>query len=104
MDMKRYDGMEEEGFWFEMQELAGALTELVHKYGLEDRIISAFVVGLLEPLDEDTSNMKAFFHYNLHSDGELDIVKDFMTDSYTPPEDNGPDLDDLLDGLGISLN
>lgn len=104
MDNDQYKGMEEEGFWFEMQELAGALTELVHKYDLEDKIISAFVVGLLEPVDDDTSNMKAFFHYNIQSDGELDIVKDFMTDSYVPPEDKGPDLDDLLDGLGISLN
>ena len=96
--------MEEEGFWFEMQELAAALTDLVKKYELEDKVISAFVVGLLEPVDDDTSNMKAFFHYNIQSDGELDIVKDFMTDSYTPPEDDGPDLDDLLNGLGISLN
>ena len=104
MNEDQYSDMEEEGFWFEMQELAGALGELIHKYGLEDRVISAFVVGLLEPLDEDTSNMKAFFHYNIQSDSELEIVKDFMTDSYTPPEDDGPDLDDLLNGLGISLN
>ena len=49
--------------------------------------------------------MKAFFHYNMQNYTELDIVKDFMTDSYTPPvSDEGPDLDDLLNGLGISLN
>lgn len=104
MDSDQHKGMEEEEFWFEMQEFAGAFTELIHKYGLEDKIISALVVGLLEQVDDDTSNMKAFFHYNIQSDGELDIVKDFMTDSYTPPEDDGPDIDDLLDGLGISLN
>jgi hypothetical protein len=104
MDMDRYNDMEEEGFWFEMQELSGALSELVHKYGLEDKVISAFVVGLLEPFDEETSNMKAFFHYNIQTEGELEIVKDFMTDSYSPPEDEGPDLDDLISGLGISLN
>ena len=102
--MDRYNDMEEEGFWFEMQELSGALSELVHKYGLEDKVISAFVVGLLEPFDEETSNMKAFFHYNIQTEGELEIVKDFMTDSYSPPEDEGPDLDDLISGLGISLN
>ena len=104
MDKERYSGMEEEGFWFEMQELVHALSELIKKYELEDRVISAFVVGLLEPFDEETSNMKAFFHYNIQSEGELDIVKDFMTDSYTPPSDDDPDLNDLLDGLGISLN
>tara|TARA_S200002703_G_C3725830_1_gene222997 strand:+ start:450 stop:764 length:315 start_codon:yes stop_codon:yes gene_type:complete len=104
MDLGQYKGMEEEGFWFEMQELAMALTDLVEKYNLEDKVISSFVVGLLEPFDDETSNMKAFFHYNIQSQGELDIIQDFMTDSYTPPEDAGPDLDDLLDGLGISLN
>lgn len=104
MDLGQYKGMEEEGFWFEMQELAMALTDLVEKYSLEDKVISSFVVGLLEPFDDETSNMKAFFHYNIQSQGELDIIQDFMNDSYTPPEDTGPDLDDLLDGLGISLN
>jgi len=48
--------------------------------------------------------MKAFFHYNIQSEDELEIVKDFMTDSYCPPDDDGPDLDDLIKGLGISLN
>ena len=104
MDMERYSDMEQEGFWFEMQELAAALTELTYKYGLEDKIISSFVVGLLEPFDEETSNVKAFFHYNIQSESEMEIIQDFMTDSYSPPEDTGPDLDDLLDGLGISLN
>ena len=102
--MGHYKDMEEEGFWYEMQELAGAFTEICHKYEMSDRVISAFVVGLLEELDDETSNMKAFFHYNMQSQGELDIVKDFMTDSYSPPEDEGPDLNDLLNGLGISLN
>lgn len=104
MNENQYGGMEEEGFWFEMQELAHTLNELINKYGLEDRVISSFVVGLLEPFDEETSNMKAFFHYNIQSEDELGIVKDFMTDSYSPPEDEGPNLDDLIDGLGISLN
>lgn len=105
MDMDQYKGMEEEAFWFEMQEVIGAIDELVHKYDLQDRVISAFVLGLLEPLNDDTSNMKAFFHYNMQSNGELDIVKDFMTESYvepTTPIDD--DLEDLLGDLGISLN
>ena len=104
MDMERYSDMEQEGFWFEMQELGHTLSELIKKYELEDRVISAFVVGLLEPFDEETSNMKAFFHYNIQSESEMEIIQDFMTDSYSPPEDTGPNIDDLLDGLGISLN
>lgn len=101
--MGNYEDMEEEGFWYEIQEISGAIQELVHKYGMEDRIISAVVVGLLEPITEDQSNMKAFFNYNMQTMDELEIITDFMKDSYSPP-DNGPDLDDLLNGLGISLN
>lgn len=103
--MDNYEDMQEEGFWFEIQELSGAIQELVHKYGMEDRVISAIVIGLLEPLGEDKSNMKAFFNYNIQTPEELDIITDFMKESYTPPPGNDDlDIDDLLDGLGISLN
>lgn len=101
--MENYEDMEEEGFWYEIQEISGAFQEIVHKYGMQDRIISAVVVGLLETITEDQSNMKAFFNYNMQTTDELEIITDFMRDSYTPP-DEGPDLDDLLNGLGISLN
>lgn len=101
--MENYEDMEEEGFWYEIQEISGAFQEIVHKYGMQDRIISAVVVGLLETITEDQSNMKAFFNYNMQTMDELEIITDFMRDSYTPP-DEGPDLDDLLNGLGISLN
>ena len=101
--MENYEDMEEEGFWYEIQEISGAFQEIVHKYGMEDRIISAVVVGLLEPITEDQSNMKAFFNYNMQTMDELEIITDFMRESFTPP-DNGPDIDDLLNGLGISLN
>ena len=101
--MGNYEDMEEEGFWFEIQEVSLAIQELIRKYGMEDRVISAVVVGLLEPVSEDQSNMKAFFNYNIQNKDELEIITDFMKNSYTPP-DEGPDLDDLLSGLGISLN
>ena len=101
--MENYEDMEEEGFWYEIQEISGAFQEIVHKYGMQDRIISAVVVGLLETITEDQTNMKAFFNYNMQTTDELEIITDFMRDSYTPP-DEGPDLDDLLNGLGISLN
>jgi hypothetical protein len=104
MDNDFYKDIEEEGFWFEMQSLAGAFAEICHRYDVDDRVISVFMVGLLEPKDEETSNMKAFFHYNMQSEEELDIVKDFITDSYVAPENEGPDLGDLLNGLDISLN
>ena len=101
--MENYEDMEEEGFWYEIQEISGAFQEIVHKYGMQDRIISAVVVGLLETITEDQSNMKAFFNYNMQTMVELEIITDFMRESFTPP-DNGPDIADLLNGLGISLN
>jgi hypothetical protein len=104
MSMDNYKDMEEDMFWMEMQELAHVFSELVIKYGMEDRVISAFVVGLLEEINEEQSNMKTFFHYNMQNENELEVVKDFMTNSYTPPSSDEPDIDDLLDGLGISLN
>ena len=102
--MDNYKDMEEDMFWAEMQELTHIFSELVIKYGMEDRVISAFVVGILEEINEEQSNMKTFFHYNMQNKDELEVVKDFMTNSYTPPSNDDPDIDDLLDGLGISLN
>lgn len=104
MSMDNYKDMEEDMFWMEMQDLAHTFSKLVAKYGMEDRVISAFVVGLIEEVNDEQSNMKTFFHYNMQNNDELEVVKDFMTSSYTPPSDEDPDIDDLLDGLGISLN
>ena len=103
MDMDHHEDMEEEGFWFEVQEISLAIQDLVKKYGMEDRVLSSVVVGLLEPVTEDESNMKAFFNYNIQTDGELDAIIDFMKNSYVSPDDD-LDLDDLIGGLGISLN
>lgn len=102
-DEDDYKDMREEGFFYEMQEIAMAINELAHKYDLDDRIISCFVVGVLQPETEETSNLKALFHYNIQNRDELKIVTEFMSDTYDPPTD-GPDLEDLLGGLGISLN
>jgi hypothetical protein len=66
---------------------------------MEDKVMSCIVIGVLEPETDETSRMKALFHYNLENKAELDIIKDFMTDTF---ED--PDIDDLIKGLGISLN
>ena len=64
--------------------------------------MSVVVTGLLEPIDEDNSTMKALFSYNLGSYDELDVMIDFIKNTYE--EQDGPDLDDLLGDLGISLN
>ena len=75
---------------------------LVDKYEMRDRVLSIFVTGVLEPIDESMSNMRAMYNYILDNREELDTLLDFIDKSYE--ETKGPDLDNLLDGLGISLN
>ena len=75
---------------------------LIEKYGMRNRVMSVVVTGLLEPIDEDNSTMKALFSYNLGSYDELDVMIDFIKNTYE--EQDGPDLVDLLGDLGISLN
>ena len=89
-------------FLIEMQHLHHQMEMLIEKYGMRNRVMSVVVTGLLEPIDEDNSTMKALFSYNLGSYDELDVMIDFIKNTYE--EQDGPDLDDLLGDLGISLN
>lgn len=69
---------------------------------MRDRVMSVVVTGVLEPIDEENSTMKALFSYNLGSSDELEVMTDFIKNTYE--DQNGSDLDDLLGDLGISLN
>ena len=89
-------------FLIEMQQLHHQMEMLIEKYGMRNRVMSVVVTGVLEPIDEDNSTMKALFNYNLGSYDELDVMIDFIKNTYE--EQDGPDLDDLLGDLGISLN
>ena len=44
--MSEYEDIAEEGFWFEMQEIALAVTEIVKRYDMQDKVMSAFVMGV----------------------------------------------------------
>ena len=77
--------------------------ELVDRYEMRGRLLSIFAAGILEPVDDDTSNMKASFNYMIDNKDELQVMLDFISDTYE--EQRGmDDLEDLLGGLGISLN
>ena len=70
---------------------------------MRGRLLSIFAAGILEPVDDDTSNMKASFNYMIDNKDELQVMLDFISDTYE--EHRGiDDLEDLLGGLGISLN
>ena len=90
-------------FPLEMQQLHGQIEVLIERYDMRDRVMSVIVTGLLEPIDEDTSQMKALFSYNLGSRDEMEEMVKFISSTYEDQND-GPDLGDLLGGLDISLN
>ncbi len=94
--------MQEDDFLMEVQRLFMEYEALVDQYEMRDRVLSIFVAGVLEPIDESMSNMRAMYNYILDNREELDTLLDFIDKSYE--ETKGPDLDNLLDGLGISLN
>ena len=94
--------MQEDEFLIEVQRIFMEYEALLDKYEMRDRVLSIFVAGVLEPLDETTSNMRAMYNYVVDNREELDTLIDFIDRSYE--ENKGPDLDGLLSGLGISLN
>lgn len=79
------------------------IDNLVDRYEMRDKVLSIFVAGLLEPIDDNTSNMRAMYNYIVDSREELDTIIDFINTSYEESR-NSDDLDNLLGGLGISLN
>jgi hypothetical protein len=101
--MMDYEDTEDYQFLLEMQQLHSQMEVLIERYNMRDRVMSVVVTGVLEPVDEETSQMKALFSYNLGSKEECEEMVKFITNTFEDQND-GPDLDGLLDGLGISLN
>lgn len=92
---------EREEFLLKVRNHFEAISQLIEEYGLEDKIIAASVIGVLDPVDSGTSDMSAIYAMNLENRDEMEVVIDFIRDAYN---ENDPDLSDLLGGLGISLN
>ena len=98
----KYKDMMDEGFWMEARELHMAMDELIEKYDVRGRVMNCMVTGLLEPIDDDTSEMRAIFSYSIETKEELDEIVSFIVSTFE--DQSGPDLNGLIDGLGISLN
>lgn len=99
-----FEGEDKEAYDFliEMQHLHHKMEMLIERYNMRERVLSVVVTGVLEPVDEDNSTMKALFSYNLGNREEVDVITEFIKNTFD--EQEGPDLDDLLGGLDISLN
>ena len=101
--MMDHEDTEDYQFLLEMQQLHNQMEILIERYNMRERVMSVMVTGVLEPVDEDTSNMKALFSYNLGSKEEMEEMVKFISNTYED-QNEGPDLDGLLGDLGISLN
>ena len=100
--------MEDEGFLLEIQRLSFEMDKVIEKYGVRDRVMQLMVVGLMDEDIMGNTRLKAIYSYNIESDEELASVITFVGSTWDNnenkySENDEPDLDDLLDGLGIDL-
>jgi hypothetical protein len=100
--------MEDEGFLLEIQRLSFEIDKVIDKYGVRDRVMQLMVVGLMDDDIMGNARLKAIYSYHIESDEELASMITFVGSTWEDyenkyNEDEGPDLDDLLDGLDIDL-
>ena len=84
------------------------MDKVIEKYGVRDRVMQLMVIGLMDEDIMGNTRLKAIYSYNIESDDELASVITFVGSTWDNNEnkyngDDEPDLDDLLDGLGIDL-
>ena len=95
---------EDAEFLAEIYSKINEIEEFIEERGYSDRVLSAFVFGLMEQIedeDQEMVEMKSLFSYNLESVVELETIKTIMDQTFEDPDDH---LRDLLSDLGISLN
>lgn len=95
---------EDAEFLAEIYSKINEIEEMVKERGYSERVLSAFVFGLIEQIedeDQEMVEMKSLFSYNLESVVELETIKTIMDQTF---EDQDDHLKDLLSDLGISLN
>lgn len=85
-------------FLKEMYEIYDIVESLVEKYGMEDHVLFALFVGVMEESEEGVK-VDAACSVTVNDQLELDIISSSFQETF----DKG-NLDDLLSGTGISLN
>jgi phage/plasmid-associated DNA primase len=98
--------MKDDDFLIKLQQKLFEIDLLIDEYEMRDRLLSIFVAGILEPIDDNTSTMKAMYGYSIENREELNTMIDFIKDTWKEQEDinRGDDFEDLLNSMGISLN
>ena len=97
--------MEEHAFFLEIQRLSEEMDDVIKKYGMQDRIMSVSVIGLIDEDLMGNSRLQAIYSYSLDSKEELNSIIEFINSSWEQPdvEEGYKDIDDLLDGTGVGL-
>ena len=92
-------------FFAEMYSLVKKMEETIDEFDMKDRTLASIVVGVLDldaiEVGEEETEMKTMYSFSLESRQELETIKNIMDNAYS---DEDEDLEDLLGGLGISLN
>lgn len=93
-------------FFAEMYSLVKKMEETIDQFDMKDRTLASIIIGVID-LDaieygEEEAEMKTMYSFNLQGREELNTLKQVMDNAYKDEDDI--DLDDLLNGLGISLN
>ena len=97
--------MKTDDFLIEIQKKLLEIDMIVEEYEMRDQLMSIFVCGVLEPYTQDKSTMKAMYGYSIETEEELETLLNFIRETWRDQKDvRDDDLDDLLNGLGISLN
>tara|TARA_R100000963_G_C4587583_1_gene66052 strand:- start:267 stop:587 length:321 start_codon:yes stop_codon:yes gene_type:complete len=105
MNLLRKD-MEEQAFFLEIQRLSEELEKIIQKHGMQDKVASIMVTGLIDQDILGQQRLQALFSYSLDSREELDSILEFINNTWDDTNKNNKgydDIDDLLDGTGIDL-
>jgi|SaaInl25SG_5_DNA_1037380.scaffolds.fasta_scaffold04268_5 DNA-directed RNA polymerase alpha subunit len=80
------------------------IEDLIKENDLSSRVLSVMMLGIIDEKDEycqdEMVEMKSVFNFNIESVEELESIIEALREMYEGPDD----LDDLLSGLGLSLN
>lgn len=91
-------------FFAEMYSLVKKMEETIDEFEMRERTLASIVVGVIDfdavQEDDGSAEMKTMYSFNLENRDELETLKQVMDTAYADDDS----IDDLLGGLGISLN
>lgn len=98
--------MDRQAFLLEIQRLHFEMERCIHKYNMQDEVVSLMITGMIDANDEDDPILKAILSFHIQSEPVLEEVFDFVRDAYSRSDhdEDGYTLDDILGDAGITLD